>query len=278
VFQAYSLFPNMTARDNVAYGLRLRGVDGATRKKKAEEMLDLVGLGQQASRYPHQMSGGQQQRVALARALAAQPRLLLLDEPLSALDATLRHELRGELRRWLVQAAIPVLLVTHDRDEALTLGDDMVVMSDGLMRQSGPVLEVLNRPADAVVARLVGVETVQPARVAAAADGLLTLEVGSARLVAVAPPEVGERREVRICIRAEDVILQREDGLGTSVRNRLSGQVVAVHAGTPLVRVDLDVGFPLSALLTRPACEELELEPGRRVVALIKAPAVHVVS
>ena len=99
VFQAYSLFPNMTARDNVAYGLRLRGVDGAARKRKAEETLDLVGLGQQASRYPHQMSGGQQQRVALARALAIEPKVLLLDEPLSALDAKVRRQLREEIRR-----------------------------------------------------------------------------------------------------------------------------------------------------------------------------------
>ena len=123
VFQAYSLFPNMTARDNVAYGLRLRGVDRAARKKKADEMLDLVGLAAQASRYPHQMSGGQQQRVALARALAIEPSVLLLDEPLSALDAKVRRQLREEIRRIQIMIGITTLFVTHDQEEALAMGD-----------------------------------------------------------------------------------------------------------------------------------------------------------
>src|SRR6185369_14640721 len=131
VFQAYSLFPNMTARDNVAYGLRLRGVDGATRKRKAEETLELVGLGQQAGRYPHQMSGGQQQRVALARALAIEPKVLLLDEPLSALDAKVRRQLREEIRRIQIMIGITTLFVTHDQEEALAMGDRVGVMSAG---------------------------------------------------------------------------------------------------------------------------------------------------
>ena len=135
VFQAYSLFPNMTARDNVAYGLRLRGVDRAARKKKADEMLDLVGLAAQASRYPHQMSGGQQQRVALARALAIEPSVLLLDEPLSALDAKVRRQLREEIRRIQIMIGITTLFVTHDQEEALAMGDRVGVMSAGRLEQ-----------------------------------------------------------------------------------------------------------------------------------------------
>ena len=156
VFQAYSLFPNMTARDNVAYGLRLRGVDGATRKRKAEEMLDLVGLGQQASRYPHQLSGGQQQRVALARALAIEPKVLLLDEPLSALDAKVRRQLREEIRRIQIRVGITTLFVTHDQEEALALGDRVGVMSAGRLEQIAAPAELYDRPRTAFVAEFVG--------------------------------------------------------------------------------------------------------------------------
>jgi putative spermidine/putrescine transport system ATP-binding protein len=156
VFQAYSLFPNMTARDNVAYGLRLRGVDGVTRKRKAEETLDLVGLGQQASRYPHQMSGGQQQRVALARALAIEPKVLLLDEPLSALDAKVRRQLREEIRRIQIMVGITTLFVTHDQEEALAMGDRVGVMSAGRLEQIAAPTELYDRPATAFVAEFVG--------------------------------------------------------------------------------------------------------------------------
>ncbi len=146
-------------------------------------MLQLSGLDR---RYPHQLSGGEQQRVALARAVALRPRLLLLDEPLSALDATTRDTLRRELRQLLANLAIPSLVVTHDRLEALTLGDFVTVLDRGWIRQSGPVNEVFSRPADAQVAKMVGVESVVPAEVVRVADGLATLQVGTAQLVAVA--------------------------------------------------------------------------------------------
>jgi putative spermidine/putrescine transport system ATP-binding protein len=156
VFQAYSLFPNMTARDNVGYGLRLRGMDGAARKKRADEMLDLVGLGQQATRYPHQMSGGQQQRVALARALAIEPSVLLLDEPLSALDAKVRRQLREEIRRIQIMVGITTLFVTHDQEEALAMGDRVGVMSAGRLEQIAPPSELYDRPRTPFVAEFVG--------------------------------------------------------------------------------------------------------------------------
>ena len=129
VFQAYSLFPNLTARDNVGFGLRLRKTSKAEERRRADELLDLVGLGSQAGKYPHQMSGGQQQRVALARALAIQPRVLLLDEPLSALDAQVRVQLREEIRRIQTELAITTLFVTHDQEEALAISDRVGVMS-----------------------------------------------------------------------------------------------------------------------------------------------------
>jgi putative spermidine/putrescine transport system ATP-binding protein len=156
VFQAYSLFPNMTTRDNVAYGLRLRGADAAARKKRADDMLELVGLQTQADRYPHQMSGGQQQRVALARALAIEPKVLLLDEPLSALDAKVRRQLREEIRRIQIMVGTTAVFVTHDQEEALAVGDRVGVMSAGRLEQIGPPTELYDRPRTKFVAEFVG--------------------------------------------------------------------------------------------------------------------------
>lgn len=274
VFQDYALFPHLTVGGNIGYGLR--GLSSVERKRRIGEMLERFTLGEVATQRPPQLSGGQQQRVALARALMCRPRLLLLDEPLSALDSALREQVRGELRQLLTACEIPVLLVTHDRTEALALGDDLVVMSAGVVRQSGPVLEVFNRPADPEVARIVGVETLHPGAVLSVQDGLATLAVGNARIVAVAPP--GDVRDLLVCIRGEDVILQRDSGVASSVRNRLTARVVAVQSGSPLMRVELDAGFPLFALVTRPACEELELSAGQMVTALIKAPAIHLIA
>lgn len=270
VFQDYALFPHLTVAGNIGYGLPAN-----EREQRVGEMLDRFGLAAVVQQRPRQLSGGQQQRVALARALVCRPRLLLLDEPLSALDAALREELRGELRRLLAACDIPVFLVTHDRAEALSLGDQLVVMSGGAVRQSGPMLEVFNRPIDAEVAKIVGVETLQPGIQVGESDGLATVKVGSVTLTAVSPAPAS--REVLVCIRGEDVMLQRDGGV-SSGRNRLSARVVAVHPGSPLTRVELDAGFPLFAFITRPACEELGLQEGATVTALIKAPAVHLIA
>jgi len=156
VFQAYSLFPHMTVRENVAFGLRLRRMHATDRDKRALEMLDLVGLTSQADRYPHQISGGQQQRVALARALAIQPHVLLLDEPLSALDAKVRAQLRDQIRRIQLEVGITALFVTHDQEEALAIADRVGVMQNGRIEQLAPPTEVYSRPATAFVAEFVG--------------------------------------------------------------------------------------------------------------------------
>ncbi len=271
LFQDYALFPHLDVAGNVGFGLS--GRPAAERRARVEAMLARFGLEGLAARRPRELSGGQQQRVALARALAPDPRLLLLDEPLAALDAALRESLRDELRGLLVAAGIPAIVVTHDRNEALVLGDDLVVMSAGRVLQSGPVLEVFNRPADAEVARIVGVETRQPGQVVGEVEGLAEVAVGGARVYAVAPPGIAQ--DVLVCLRGEDVILQREAGPASSVRNRLEARVVGVQPSAALIRVELDAGFPLFAWVTRPACEELGLAPGERVTALFKASAVH---
>ena len=162
VFQSYSLFPNMNAIDNVAYGLRMRRQRSKERRKKAGDLLELVGLGDQRSKYPHQMSGGQQQRIALARALAIEPQVLLLDEPLSALDARVRAELRDEIRALQRRLSITTVFVTHDQEEALSLADRVCVMSSGHNEQTATPADLYARPATPFVAEFVGVSSRVP--------------------------------------------------------------------------------------------------------------------
>ena len=156
VFQAYSLFPNMTAERNVEFGLKIRGAASAKRREKVAELLELVGLGHAGKRYPHQLSGGMQQRVALARALAIEPRMLLLDEPLSALDAKVRVQLREEIRRIQSRLGITTIYVTHDQEEALSISDRVAVLSQGRIEQIGPPGEIYDAPATPFVAEFVG--------------------------------------------------------------------------------------------------------------------------
>ncbi|MFF3416769.1 ABC transporter ATP-binding protein [Streptomyces sp. NPDC002698] len=167
VFQSYSLFPHLNALDNVAFGLRMRKVRTAERLSRAAELLDLVGLGDKGGRFPHQLSGGQQQRVALARALALRPRVLLLDEPLSALDAKVRLSLREEIRRLQLELGITTLFVTHDQEEALSMADRVAVMRAGRLEQCASPADLYGRPATAFVAEFVGTMS----RIPGALDG-----------------------------------------------------------------------------------------------------------
>ncbi|MEV5986279.1 ABC transporter ATP-binding protein [Streptomyces sp. NPDC052051] len=164
VFQSYSLFPHLSALDNVAFGLRMRKVRTAERRARAVELLDLVGLGDKTGRFPHQLSGGQQQRVALARALALRPRVLLLDEPLSALDAKVRLTLREEIRRLQQELGITTLFVTHDQEEALSMADRVAVMRAGRLEQCAAPAELYGRPATPFVAEFVGTMNRLPGR------------------------------------------------------------------------------------------------------------------
>jgi molybdate transport system ATP-binding protein len=274
VAQEAALFPHLSVLANVAYGLDRLPRD--ERQQRAVEMLDLLGLRELAGRRPGEISGGERQRVALARALAPRPRLLLLDEPLSALDSPSRHRLRRELRQTLRELALPCVLVTHDRTEALQLGDRIVVLDGGRVKQVDSVGRVFDRPADPEVARIVGMETVAAGTVVEVTAGLATVALGTARVVAPAPEGLGSLAFV--CIRAEDVILERQHDAQTTARNRLAGRIVALHPEGAMVRVALDCGFPLESLITRVACAELALAPGVGVIALIKATAVHLIS
>jgi molybdate transport system ATP-binding protein len=279
LFQDYSLFPHLTAEQNIAYGLGK--LSAAARRQRIEEITTLLGLVGLAHRYPRQLSGGQQQRVALARTLVCRPRLLLLDEPLSALDAPTREQLRRELRHWLVELQIPTVLVTHDRIDALALGDYLALFHAGQVCQSGPVQEVFSAPADLNVARIVGVDTIEQGRIVKLSDGLATIAIGQKQLVALAPPaDYGAiETEVYVCIHAEDVTLETGADLPqTSARNHLVGRIRSLDREGPIVRVNLDCGFPLKALITNQACQNMALQEQGEVIALIKATAIHVIT
>ncbi|WP_024444177.1 ABC transporter ATP-binding protein [Mycolicibacterium iranicum] len=177
VFQAYSLFPHLTVLDNVAFGLKMRGKGKQDRLSRASDMLDLVGLGALGGRYAKELSGGQQQRVALARALAIQPRVLLLDEPLSALDAKVRTQLREEIRRVQLEVGTTTLFVTHDQEEALAVADRVGVMSQGKLEQLAAPAELYANPATPFVADFVGLNNKVPAKVSGGTASLLGVSV-----------------------------------------------------------------------------------------------------
>jgi molybdate transport system ATP-binding protein len=279
LFQDYSLFPHLTAEQNIAYGLGK--LSAAARRQRIKQIMSLLGLVGLEHRYPRQLSGGQQQRVALARTLVCRPRLLLLDEPLSALDAPTREQLRRELRQWLVELQIPTVLVTHDRIEALALGDYLAIFHAGQVCQSGPVQDVFSAPADINVARIIGVDTIEQGRIVKVSDGLATIAIGQKQLVALAPPanNGGIETEVYVCIHAEDVTLEIGTDLPkTSARNHLVGRIRSLDHEGPIVRVNLDCGFPLKALITNQACRDMALQEEGEVVALIKATAIHIIT
>ncbi|MFI9630218.1 ABC transporter ATP-binding protein [Streptomyces sp. NPDC052042] len=217
VFQSYSLFPHLTALDNVAFGLRMSGIGKAARRARSAELLELVGLPQHAGRFPHQLSGGQQQRIALARALALRPRVLLLDEPLSALDAQVRQTLRAEIRRLQQKLGITTLFVTHDQEEALSLADRVAVMCAGKLEQCAPPAELYERPATAFVAEFVGVMSRIPAR-AGAVDGTVDVFGRTLPVIGTLPGTADVTcgtGEVDVLVRPEAVEVTA-DGKGTS--------------------------------------------------------------
>src|SRR5213078_3786148 len=225
VFQAYSLFPNMTARQNVEYGLKIRGKDKTLRRKRVQELLELVGLGHAADRYPHQLSGGMQQRVALARAIAIEPRVLLLDEPLSALDAKVRVQLREEIRRIQTRLGITTLYVTHDQEEALSISDHVAVMWSGRIEQIGTPSEMYSAPATPFVAEFIGTMNRLQAVVVDSERG--EVEHGGTRLIVDAARGRTKRERVLVLVRPELLELEPSTD-STGGDNTLTGEVLTL--------------------------------------------------
>ena len=243
VFQAYALFPNMTVAQNVAFGLKIKGVSRAETDARVTEMLKLIGLPELGGRYPFQLSGGQQQRVALARALAPRPRVLLLDEPLSALDAKIRVSLRTEIREIQRELGITTIFVTHDQEEAMSISDRIVVMNGGIAEQAGAPFEIYNNPRTRFVAGFVGTLNMLTATVADADQGRVTV---AGQRVALTRGAIAARPgdTVTLALRPEAIDLGRVEGrevvlpatieevhfLGSviRVRARVAGTVVAL--------------------------------------------------
>ncbi|MSP78280.1 MAG: molybdenum ABC transporter ATP-binding protein [Dehalococcoidia bacterium] len=274
--QEYSLFPHLDVAANVGYGLST--LPKAAQEVRVRELLHTFQIEDLKAHPTHTLSGGQRQRVALARALAPRPDVLLLDEPFSALDLELRRAARTEIRRILKATSIPVVLVTHDREEALALGDAVLVMDQGKRIAQGEPLQVLGHPAQARVARLVGVENLLRMRVAQAdtRTGVMLCEQGSVRLeVPLVDARVGE--DITIGIRADDIILASSDPSGLSARNRLPGKVAEVAPRGAGYDVLLDCGVPLRCHVTQRAVEELGIRPGASLWAVVKASSCFVV-
>ncbi|HYL80694.1 MAG TPA: ABC transporter ATP-binding protein [Candidatus Acidoferrum sp.] len=250
VFQSHAVWPHMTVEQNVAYPLKLRGLPPADRLKRARQMLELVQLPGLEARFPHQLSGGQQQRVALGRALAMEPEVLLLDEPLSNLDAHLRKEMRLEIKALQRRLGITVLYVTHDQEEALSLADRMAVMGHGLIHQMGSPEEVFEQPADPFVARFMGCNTFLPCEVAGP-DRVRLLLGGEAILVSC-PLRAEAAGRGSLGVRAEDV------HLGLEGANLLEGRVTFRTYRGGVFEVGVSVGDHLVSLLTSEAVKEGE--------------------
>ncbi len=228
VFQSYSLFPNLTVAQNVEFGLRTRKIDKAKRTTTVGEMLELVGLTPQTTRYPHQLSGGQQQRVALSRALAVNPPVLLLDEPLSALDAKVRTNLRDQIRRIQTELSITTMFVTHDQEEALAISDRVAVMSNGRVEQYGTPLEVYRTPSTAFVARFVGSMN----QLTGSAVDTTTVDVAGVKLAVRAAGDPGTA--MTVLVRPEALTVAGEDdgqfkGTVTSLTFQGADTVVGVR-------------------------------------------------
>ena len=282
--QQYHLFPHLTVARNIAYGLRNQP-DSAVRKR-VSELVSTLQLGGLEERRPWELSGGQQQRVSIARALAPEPDLLLLDEPFGALDVELRRVLRRELRSILARSPIPVLLVTHDREEALAMADSVQVIDEGVTIARGNPLEILGQPGQGRVARLVGVENLFHLSVESRnrRDGTmmcigdnLRIEVPLDEPAPAPGPDRLDGDQVAVAIRASDIILADRELTGSSARNRLRGVVTSVELRAPGYEVTLDCGQPLRCHITGAALEEMKIQTGLTLWAVFKASSCFIV-
>jgi iron(III) transport system ATP-binding protein len=274
VFQSYSLFPNMSVAENIAYGLECRRWKRGDVRARVGEMLELVHLEDQVDKYPSQLSGGQQQRVALARALAPKPYVLLLDEPLSALDAKVRASLRSEIRKLQQGLGITTIMVTHDQEEALTIADRVVVMNEGVIEQVGTPVEIYGDPATAFVADFIGTMNFLEAR--AGANGTVRLGEFEIRCANWRLQPRADQ-QVRLAVRPEDVRLLAE---ATDLPNSVTARVDWVEFLGSTYRIDLalgdDEGQKLKTELSASVMREMNLSKGMRLPAVLPAELLWV--
>ena len=274
VTQDYALFPHLSVVENVAFGLRAQGISAKDIRTPVAAALERLGMGELAQRRPHELSGGQQQRVAIARAIVLEPRVLLLDEPLSALDAQTRRTIRSELRRLLAELPCTTLYVTHSPAEALAFGERITVLEAGRVSQSGSRDDLMRRPRSSYVAEFLGVNFFS--------GSLATSGEGGARIALpqgeLAIAEAGAKGEVSVVVHPREITLSLEMPSGTA-RNVFEGAIEELVPEPPsgeLVRVSLATTPPLIAEVTREAVEALALRPGMKVFGSFKASGVVV--
>lgn len=272
VFQSYALFPNMTVSKNIAYGLENRNSSKKEIAQRVADLLELVGLPEQAQKYPAQLSGGQQQRIALARALATSPGLLLLDEPLSALDAKVRGYLRHEIRSLQERLGVTTVMVTHDQEEALTMADRIVIMNDGVIEQVGTPLEVYREPATVFVADFIGTMNFVPGVI----DAAQTVTVGGQTL-RCQTDGLSTGAEVTVAVRPEDIVVDETD---VDDDNAFDVVVAEVEFLGSFVRADLTASqfgdHRMRADLSINLIRRLNIEEGATITVLIPAERIRV--
>jgi ABC-type Fe3+/spermidine/putrescine transport system ATPase subunit len=273
VFQSYALFPHMNVFDNVAFGLRMRGINRRAAGPRVRAMLQLVGLGDLGDRRPAQLSGGQQQRVALARALVIEPKLLLLDEPLSALDRRIREEMRAEIKRIHKETGLTTVIVTHDQEEALDLADQILLLEAGRVRQLGSPTEIYRRPADLFVADFMGSENLPSGVVVRDLDGW-AVAVGDARLPLDPDESLQEGWKVEIAVQPEHVALLPLEADDPIASTDLTGTVRDLSIYGSFARATVDVGaLVLPSLMLSTTARRLAPQ---QVVRIVIDPAgVH---
>lgn len=271
LFQDFALFPHMTVENNIIYNLSLSKEE---KQKKLRELISLFNLEGLEKRKPSSLSGGEKQKVAIARTVIRMPELLLLDEPLSSLDLPTREKLQKELKKILKKLQIPTIFVTHDRTEAIIMGDRIVVMNDGKVVQMGEVNEVFTKPDNPSVAAIVGMENVLIGEIIERSEGLVSIKVGKCTLVALDTGAVGP--EVAVCIRAEEIILEKGNVPESSARNRFSGKIIDISPQGVTVKLTLDCGFLLIVLITKRSFIDLSIQKGSKLTASIKAQAIHI--
>jgi molybdate transport system ATP-binding protein len=279
VFQSLALFPHLSVEENVAYGLY--GVPVAERIARMQKILDIFHAQRLLGRKPGELSGGEKQRVALARSVIPDPRVLLLDEPLTGLDAGLRRSILEDLRSWNAEHRIPILYVTHNREEVDAIGDRVVALVDGRVRARGMPGEVLDAPQVVELAQAAGFENLLVGRVLEqrAADGVMrvALDGNDCELeVPLGPQQPGET--IQVAIRAGDILLATQLPYGLSARNVLPGTVESIGTRGTIVSLQVNVGVRFVAHVTPGAMRSLELEAGSVVWLVVKTHSCHVVT
>ena len=272
VFQSPLLFSG-SVLDNVEYGLLIRGERRANARAKAEAMLRRIRIDHAAHQRAATLSGGEAQRAAIARAMVLEPELLLLDEPLSALDEPIRERLLEELRQIIRERRIACVYVTHEQAEAFALADRIAILSAGRLLQLGTPEEVFYRPRGRAVAEFLQTGNILPGEIEAKEEGLARVRIGGRTLWASS--ELPPASRVLACIRSEEIHLTRNGDAGA---NRLDGTVVALLGGGPTVKVEVDCGFAVSVLVTRRTVRDLGLRPGERVGVVFAPALVHLIA